>query len=401
MAGSATNPFIIDQNKGRRQRLAGLGQAIGARREKQEAVDAKALMQQEVSAALKSRDANALAQVSAKYPEMATAIRNSMGIQDEAASKEAKDFSLAVMTSPDNADTLYQERIAMLQTQGRDPSNTVQSHLDFLENPEQELKDVGMVYAGLASPQEYKAWQGSQEPSRANYSDIKTTETGGLMGLNKNTGQYELIQTPEKVRKGAPQVQVGAGETEEAKALGKFKGQNYADIQKGAKSANKMLASLNVLDKLSDDAFEGSFTGAKMGLSKIGGMIGIDVEGLSESEVFNAVASGLTLDSASQLSGAMSDKDIEFLQSTLPQLNTTKEGRKKIISVMKVMANIKKQYARDAAEFRREKGTFDEIEFQDWVKEKRGDKDMLSKYFEGSSSSDRISDNDLVKKYGG
>ena len=51
---------------------------------------------------------------------------------------------------------------------------------------------------------------------------------------------------------------------------------------------------------------------------------------------------------------------------------------------MREMAQIEKQYARDAAQFRRERGRFNQIEFEDWVREKRGDEDKLAKYFAGT-----------------
>ena len=70
---------------------------------------------------------------------------------------------------------------------------------------------------------------------------------------------------------------------------------------------------------------------------------------------------------------------MELLASTVPQLSQTKEGRKKLIGIMKEMNSAVKDKARLAAKFRKENGgQFDDMAFQDWL-ETQPMKDRFSK----------------------
>jgi len=227
-----------------------------------------------------------------------------------------------------------------------------------------------------------------QEALRNEYTNVTTGTDGKQYGLNKKTGEYEQIPTPAGVKfptKTGQTINIDSkGQTKEEEEVGKFQGTTYNNIQQAGINANKQIATLNRLEKLSEDAFSGSLAGVKKAFAGVFSEMGIDSEGLDATQTFEALSNSLVLDKAQSMSGALSDRDVSFLESTAPSLKQTASGRKKLIQIMREMAQIEKQYARDAAQFRRERGRFDQIEFEDWVREKRGDEDKLAKYFAGT-----------------
>lgn len=180
----------------------------------------------------------------------------------------------------------------------------------------------------------------------------------------------------------------GAGMTEpneKLKAYNKEVGaQNakmFGDIKSAGKAAGSNLRTLELMEQLSDDAFDGTFAGARLSISKLANQLGMDIEGVPESELFEALANNLTIGKVGQLSGALSDKDIAFLQATVPQLNQTKEGRKQLIGIMKDLAKLEQDYAREAQRFSKGR-QFDPLEFEEYMVKKRQGEDRLSQYYE-------------------
>jgi hypothetical protein len=373
------------------QALGQLGQQFGQMRREDEAMQQQQQMQ-DLMAQAASGDTNAINQLMAINPQAGMAfeqrLQGQQGAEQEAMKQRTTDALERLYFAPEH------KRYEMFEQMVNDPT---------LDIDQEDVDVVGNQQAFQAALGELKgkdwattAFGGQQTAPK--YTNIKTTASGELMGLNEATSQYEMIQAPAKVREATPQVQVGSGEKEEEKAIGKARGQAFAGIQEQARGANKTLSTLNSLDKLSEKAFSGALVDAKVGLGKIATAFGVDVEGLPESEAFTALANSLTLDKAGQLSGALSDKDIAFLQNSVPQLSQTPEGRKKLIKIMRDVANIEKQLAKDASQYKNEKGSFDQVGFEDWVKTKRGDQDMLSKYFEGQFTPG--SEAEIMAKYG-
>lgn len=251
-----------------------------------------------------------------------------------------------------------------------------------------EQKDLAVNYMlyGHLGKDAYKDLIGGSAGNKK-LSNIQKTQGGELIGQD-DAGNWVKADLPSGVslEKKQPLVSIGNQQTEEQKSTGKYRGDAFNAILKNSTQANKSLATLNTMNNLSADAFEGTMAGAKLSLGRLAKAFGMDVDGLTESEVFDSLANDLTLGKAGQLAGAMSDKDIEFLQATVPQLSQTKDGRKKLISIMKEVANIEKGLAKQARVYKsKNKGTFDPIGFEEWVIKNRGGKDMLSKYFEGTA----------------
>ena len=153
---------------------------------------------------------------------------------------------------------------------------------------------------------------------------------------------------------------------EQVKAERKQGVADLAAINQSRKGASAIKSNMEQLAKLSDQAFDGSFAGSKVFLGRLANQIGFDVEGLPESEVFTAITNDAVLGKSQQMSGALSNADMEFLRQAAPTLQQTAAGRKKLIEYAAALAQRDIDYAKKANEFRARKGYFDMGEFQDW-----------------------------------
>ena len=204
------------------------------------------------------------------------------------------------------------------------------------------------------------------------YSNVQYDQQGNPYGLNPQTGQFEAIgggfvrgnKGPETV------VNVGGGDAYH-KEEAKLNAQAFRDINKSAKDVRSEAAKIDRLLKLSDKAFSGTGADMKLFLAKMGKAAGIDTEGLNESEVFRTVSNELVLDKAQQMIGALSEGDRQFLVDTVPSLNNTAEGRKAMLTYAKKVSDRQIEYARQAREFRKKNGYFNqgefESQFQQWA----------------------------------
>ena len=268
-----------------------------------------------------------------------------------------------------------------------DPSFTTDSAIKLLQSNPERLKQLarGTAMASLGTDK-YLAFTQSQ-PQQQKLTNIRTDDKGVTTGYNALTGQIEEVPTAEGVtRQGEkPQTVVNfstKADGEQAKVIAKAEGDLYNQMRKDAVLANKSNASLDRLEKLTDKAFSGSMSGLKKDLSRLASNFGVNVEGLTETELFDALSNELTLGQTAKLTGVLTDKDMLFLQETVPQLSQTAEGRKKLIGVMRDINNATKEKAKLAAKFRKNnKGKFDSADFDEWL-EGRDKKDLLSEYYQ-------------------
>lgn len=170
---------------------------------------------------------------------------------------------------------------------------------------------------------------------------------------------------------GRPSVSIeNKQETEEAKAVGKFYGEAFADIQKGAASARQQNAQLGQLSNLLEGVQTGKLTPAVMQGKQIAKSLGIDLasigvtDDVAPMEAAQAIANqfALTLRNPSGgagMPGAMSDKDREFLVSMVPGITQTPEGRKLLTEAWKKVNNRNIEVAKLAAQYRNQSGRFD------------------------------------------
>lgn len=356
-------------------------------------------MLRELGAKAMGGDINALQEIYTIDPSMGQKIREGAGIRDEAQAKQAsswlEQYHAKASADPKAAYEWLQQTAAKSPVEfddqflGMSPEETHQRIM--FATPAFFNKDqLAMLQGGGASPE---------------YSNIKRGEDGNLYGLNKQTQQMERIKSPEGVSfggDGGQTINVNTGVDEQGKVIDKYQGEAFVSTQKNATDARAQLQSLNSLDALSEKAFSGTAANLKKNAAKLAGAFGVDVEGLSETEIFDSVANELVLGKTAMMTGVLTDRDMEFLQSTVPQLTQTADGRKKLIKIAKKIAERKIEYAKEAAKFRREnKGKFNQYDFENYLAEMNDGKDFLSDYYPtddaGVTDFSNVSTEDLMK----
>tara|TARA_R110000803_G_scaffold166755_1_gene230008 strand:- start:1516 stop:2766 length:1251 start_codon:yes stop_codon:yes gene_type:complete len=141
--------------------LAGIGNLVGAAAEKKKALQMQRNSETEIVEAFNSGDPTQIASVSMRNPKLAEDYAKGLGIGDDIAMQQATDTMRTVLVDPENAEAIYETRIAELTAEGRDPSNTVAALEDYREDKEGHLQEVAMTFAGMA-PEEYSAFNEMQ-----------------------------------------------------------------------------------------------------------------------------------------------------------------------------------------------------------------------------------------------
>lgn len=131
-----------------------------------------------------------------------------------------------------------------------------------------------------------------------------------------------------------------------------------------ARAAGREISTINKLKSINNKAFSGTGAGVGLAIAKAAKTVGIETEGLSESEQFQALANTLVLDKSQQMSGALSNADMEFLRNTAPTLTNTKDGRVAMLDYSEKLAKREQETNRLANEYRKKNGAFDDAEFQ-------------------------------------
>lgn len=169
-----------------------------------------------------------------------------------------------------------------------------------------------------------------------------------LQMLKEQSGYQGSILDLEKELRGASKTEVSVnqvGEKEYEKQSAKEFAEMNRDMIKGAQSARMKIGTLSRMDQLLADPKIYTGTGANQVLAakKLAKAIGIDVGDVSGPEAINAIGNQFALElrnpaGGAGMPGALSDKDREFLQQSVPGLGQTPEGNRKIIDYMKRVA---------------------------------------------------------------
>jgi hypothetical protein len=155
-------------------------------------------------------------------------------------------------------------------------------------------------------------------------------------------------------------------ETEEAKKVGGFFGEEYGNVLKAGTSAQSKLNRYNRLGELLADVDTGKFTGAGLEVAKAARSLGFNVsDKVGNLEAAQALSGEIALElrnpsGGAGMPGAMSDADRQFLQNMVPGLQTTPQGRTLMLDTAKRLAQRDIDVARLAREYRRRNGQIDE-----------------------------------------
>lgn len=308
-------------------------------------------------------DYNTLNEAILLSPELSQNVLNGIGLQDKQRQQKAASDVVTLYQSLGNKDAFNRAaavRVDEIMASGGDPKDTLELVRVYNEQgPEaaaMSLKQVGaaLVNQGFIKPE--MVGFGQAEPEMTPYQKAQ-------LGLRERE-----VKAAE-LRAGRPDTQVTIDNKQDSE-IAKLSAKDYQTMIGRAAAANKEIATIGTLEKLSEKAFSGTGAGALLSAAKVLNKFGIETKGLKESEVYEKLANTLVLDKSQQMSGALSNADMTFLQNTVPTLDTSKEGRKLTFDISRRLAEREKEVAKLATEYRREnKGAFDMGEFQLYLDE--------------------------------
>jgi len=336
----------------------------------QQALEQRAALQKKAQELIQGgATAQQVAEFSAQDPELGKMVRENLGLVDQEKEDAFLNVTRSILADPSRTEELLENGYDMVPNSG-DEKISQMAIQKYKENPQEFLQGIEKTYAMLDSAG-FNAYQKvGDRQSAPEYSNIQFNESGTPFGLNKQTGAYEEVGGGFQRAKPTAQtvVNVGKGEGEQQKTIAKAEGDLYNEIQKSGFQSRKSDATLSRLEKLSDKAFDGATAGAYKGAAKLAESIGIDVEGLTETELFTALSNDLVLGQTALLTGVLTDKDMAFLEQTVPQLSQTKEGRKQLIGIMKDVNEANREKAQLAKDFRKlNDGYFDSAAFDEFM----------------------------------
>jgi hypothetical protein len=190
--------------------------------------------------------------------------------------------------------------------------------------------------------------------------DAETVKALGSMGPKDTDDQREYHQAVKQgfkgnlldyittvKRAGANQNTINMPPQEkayDAKVGSEFAEQNIGII-KGANEAQRKIGTLDRLGQLLKDpkVYTGAGGESVLQMKRIAKSLGMNVEGVSDAEAARSISNQFALElrnpaGGAGMPGAMSDKDREFLQASVPSLQQTPEGNAKIVDYMKRVA---------------------------------------------------------------
>lgn len=187
----------------------------------------------------------------------------------------------------------------------------------------------------------------------------------GKIVANPDYQAFELERASRSAARNSTTV-VNKQETEEAKTVGGFFGNSYADIQKAGMNAGSKLNRYDRLGSLLDGVGTGRLTPLGMEIAKTAESLGIKIDpNLPNKEAAQALSSEIALElrnpsGGAGMPGAMSDSDRQFLVSMVPGLSTTPEGRKLMLDTASKLAKRDQEVATLARQYRQRHGSIDE-----------------------------------------
>lgn len=302
----------------------------------------------------KTGNQESLINATMKSPQLAQQVLAASGLDDKRKQQAAAQDLAEIWQLSDNPEAFKAralQRVESIMQRGGNPADTINLMMAYDKDPQQAKTLMRSVGAGLESA-------GFNTGIFAEKAAGITPYQEAQLGLRERE-----VAAAEK-RAGRPDTQVTIDNKQDTE-IAKLSAKDYQTIIGNATKANKEIATIGTLEKLSEKAFSGTGAGALLAGAKLLDQAGIKTEGLTESEVYEKVANTLVLDKSQQMAGALSNGDMAFLQNTVPGLNTSKESRKLTFDIGKKLAQREKDVAKLATEFRKANGgSFDSGEFQ-------------------------------------
>lgn len=177
---ASPSDFYVQPGNDASQALSGLSGTLGQMRqdkarqaERQQLIDAqnakdKRIYDRAMEASTAVREAQAtgdpakMADVVLQYPEVGQGLTQALGLIDDDKKQKAAGFSRSLITNPENAEQIYQDRIDEIRSRGGDPKDTIRSREAFRRNPQGEANNLEMIWAATGDPS-YAAYSGEKK----------------------------------------------------------------------------------------------------------------------------------------------------------------------------------------------------------------------------------------------
>lgn len=212
------------------------------------------------------------------------------------------------------------------------------------------------VTESFRAPEKTKKTAVEEMLDAAGITDPATRQSFILQGLRKQTTHAPAASTNVTLRQ----------ETEEAKKVGGFFGEEYGNIQKAGVQGQSKLNRYSRLGELLQGVQTGKFTETGLEVAKAARTLGFNVgENVGNMEAAQALSGEIALElrnpsGGAGMPGAMSDADRQFLVNMVPGLATTPEGRTLMLDTAQRLAKRDMEVARIAREYRKRTGSIDE-----------------------------------------
>lgn len=253
----------------------------------------------------------------------------------------------------------------------------IQSGVPAFKDPTSGQELVPAVAPGMDSLAAIlKSGPSADNPYAKRYADALSLKSVENKGELESKVAYEtdprvLAAKQSIAAAGATRVNVGGQEKAEDKKVGEEFGQQYVDIQKAGIAAPGKIAKYDRLNQLLEGVPTGTFKGTTTDLKAAAKGAGINIEALGIKDDIAPIQAARALTSAMALElrnpsggagmpGAMSDKDLAFLQQMTPGIEMTPQGRAMMTDTAKKVAKRDVEVAQLARNYRQKNGRLDE-----------------------------------------
>lgn len=210
--------------------------------------------------------------------------------------------------------------------------------------------------------------------------------------INNGMSENEASQIALGAVKKGVNVNVGDNTAPQAKKfneqLGKAWADDYSSINAAAKNANNTISTSDEIIKIANNPNVYFGPGAKYikNTKKLAQSLGLADFGdsVNQADIMTAYGNRLAMqmrnpDSGFGLTGSTSDRDVQFLLDSVPNLSQTREGAIYLANLSKASAQRDRDLAKFANEYRRKNGVFDSNDFYVNVVEKYDKENPLIK----------------------
>jgi hypothetical protein len=174
--------------------LNAINQGVGAMRARQKeekSLVEQKMMSQGLANAIQSQDPDAVFQFVANNPGSMDMATKMTGFANEATKNSMVNTARRILMGGADPGEAMVDHVSTVMNEGGDPTQSEIVARESIQNPEYGRKQAEMALA-LYDPEGYKAYK-ETVPQAPEYTNVTETADGQMAGINKATGQFEVI----------------------------------------------------------------------------------------------------------------------------------------------------------------------------------------------------------------